>query len=201
MTLLSKWEGVEQDDGDLNRKFSGTFVLARIDKGEPVTVQVREIGGRMVYCQLQNSRTHVPTNTFDIVNPLPAPGVYTTDKGAIALVRRVPARQWSEGLCLANTAILINGDIKLNGLGFEVAAQLFSEQQSTSLNEGLKAIKPGECLRLTNRCWLKADKVGGHTSLFRDRTRIGSWALGEYFSVSASKLLAEEVKDELNFHA
>lgn len=199
---FATWDGVEQSADDLGRKFNNTYIrcLTPIDT-KPVTKTVRFFEERSVYLndptKRQNER-HL-TSDVQIVCHNPAPAVYTLKGGGIAIVRRVPARQWAEGLCAANTAVFINGELNL-GWGFEVADQLYADQYDMPLEQALAAVKPGEHLRLNSKYWIRSSKTDGNTELFRRHTRIGSWAAGQFFWAPKGKILKEEVKDELRFY-
>jgi hypothetical protein len=199
---LADWDGVAQTDDDMGRKFNNTYIKAVTPKspdGAVFSPQFFENG----YAYLRNIKEgyldKYPRKEVLVICPNPAPSLYQLVGGGVAMVRRLPARQWQEGLCSGNTAIFINGELRPRW-GGEVAVQLFEPQVDVPLEQALASIKAGECMRLTKKYWLKSAKGDSNISLYRRHTRIGSWASKSFFWAPDGKLLQEEVKDELRFY-
>jgi hypothetical protein len=204
---LSAWDGVRQTQNDLSRKFNNTWVLARaVSAKSPGKEQtgvcyisaVREetVDGELV----ENDRPFtVPHENFYIIKAVPDPGVYTLEGGGVVLLRRLPARQWHEGLYNGNFLVYINGERTINW-GNSVARQLFKPQEDVSLTEALKVLPEGKCLRLTKTYWLQSRKAERIVNLMRNNTRCGSWAEDQFYWAPAGKIMKEELKDELKFH-
>lgn len=214
MTLLSKWEGEEQDARDLTRKFVNTFVKASIPGMKPIPVLVKQIGDGIVSYIAADAkpareggvkvRAVAAMNEFDIVCAIPQSGLYEVDGGGVALLRRNPLRQYHEGICAGSVSILMNDEhvVAAGGMyGWHIIEGVFAEQRDRNLFESLKEIKPGENIRLTEKYWLRNDKAAKITSLWSTRTRVGSWSVGKFFWSAEGKILREELKDALDFHA
>jgi hypothetical protein len=204
---LSAWDGVRQTQNDLGRKFNSTWVLAKVvsakDPGKEhvgvcyvSSVRETDVIGELV----EDERSFaVPHENFFIVKAVPDPGVYTLEGGGVVLLRRLPARQWHEGLYNGNCLVHINGE-RSDAWGNSVARQLFKPQEDVSLTEALKVLPEGKCLRLTKTYWLQSRKAERIVNLMRNNTRCGSWAEDQFYWAPAGKIMKEELKDELKFH-
>lgn len=198
---LSEWNGEKQSSEDLNRKFHGTYVFASALKGEPQTYAISEVGHGVVFASTEKTQINFNLADFDILEALPAAGVYSLEGGGVALLRMTGTRQFREGLCLETMHITINGDKPLTALGFQTAKQLFGPQRDVALVEGRQTLSEKiKCVRLNRDFWLKKDADA--TYLYFRRARVGSWtATGRFFWNSVAKSLQEEVKDRLGFYA
>lgn len=199
MTLLTKWEGEHQPAGDLTKKFSNTYSFLAIGKEKPAAYLWLTIGGNctLVHCETRENLI-AAQGGIDIIQSNVPVGVYDLGANSIAVVRRLPERQWAEGLCAANTLVLKNGDTPIREYGYDLVHRLFSPQKDIPYADGVKMIKANQAIRLTHRYWLRQQK--DQTSLFRLRARVGSWAAGRFYWANNAKILREELKDEMNFH-
>lgn len=209
--LLSEWQGERQPLEDLSRKFVSTYVKARVNNAPPETIFITEFQnafpvGLVFFTRMDNGRVRgasAPLDQVDVLCALPKSGVYAMNGGeGVSIVRRIPARQWHEGMYTGNTNILINGEQRVaRSIPFDVAMNIFADQTDIPLQEGLKQVKKNKALRLSRHYWL--DRKGDTISLMRNCTRIGSWVWenGDFYFSAEAKMLSEELKDELGFHA
>ncbi len=190
--LLSILGGERQEDVDLNRKYNETFVHAKIRDEPPKVVMIDTIrGGFVFYREKGVGNEHCKPEEFDLLSHMPASGVYQV-KNSVAVVRRLPERQHKDGACAATLAIYINGE-RLKDFGVDVFKYLYAEQKEVVLEEVLD--KEG-CHRLNEKYWVQVEK--DKQSLFRIRSRLGSWSFGQfYWAPRVKALLNEEIKDEL----
>lgn len=202
MTILSKWEGERQSNVDLERKFLHTYCLISLD-GAPAKVykiiQIHDVV--MLYEGDGNQRVihEVDINKVDMILPNVPAGIYTLGDKSIALVRRVPSRQWFDGLCVHNTVVLKNAEEPITPFNAELANTLFTPQVDLSVQDALKGIKRNQRLRLTSRYWVSKER--NIVNLYRLRARLGSWCFGKFFWAPKGRLFQQEVQDELGIHA
>lgn len=201
--LLTQWDGEEQAPPDIARKFQHTFALVRLPgEAEPSVRYFNSFGGDgsiLLYDAFRSKSVLLHMRDVDVVKASPEAGVYALDEGGVAVVRRLPHRQWAEGLCLNNTLIKVNGETNMREIGGHLANHLFREQTSRSFEEGFPLIDKGGCLRLNEKYWLKKDKTTKIASLFRNMARVGSWTCGQFYWAHGGRRLQEELKDELGF--
>lgn len=210
MQTFDNWNGEQQSADDLGRKFNNTYVKAS-HGGATSVIYVHGFQEHHTLrpsigftCGNDGSSYTKLVSEVGIIQPLPPTGIYSLgDKGqGIAVVRRLPARQWHEGLYKGNTHILINGekDMKAN-IPYDMARALFADQQDISMPVGLAMVEKGKSLRLTDRLWLKRD-TKGLIQLFSMTRRMGSWAEGEFFWARSERLSARvcemDIQEELD---
>lgn len=216
MTTISEWDGEQQSAEDLNRKLAGTYVLASIKGEKPCVVYIESFGAVIRHAsgahslavgfrRSPNQKQELAAyDMFDIIKALPDPGVYTLPGEGIALIRRLPARQWTEGLSTANTLVRINGQAtRLVGISWELAKALFEEQRDLSVAEAKAALVAGKTIRVNRHYWLQSEgkRSGAAVGLMRHNARIGSWNFDTFFLASNARSLCEELKDELGIYA
>jgi hypothetical protein len=210
-------DGVRQAAADLGIKFNSTAVLASVKKAAPLVHFIIEIGGGKAgnvshiplekivgkegaeYIEAYHEHAGISAvDDFDILLAQPQPGIYQVDK-KVAFLRRLPARQYREGMSTQNTYILLDGVTRVQmGRTFDaLVLHLFKDQKDLTLEEGMDTIKSESSLRLTERYWLKCH--GRDLTLFRNRTDVGTWSCSHFYWSAMSQMLREELKNELNF--
>jgi hypothetical protein len=203
-TLLKYWQGEQQDVQDLRRKFKNTAVLAELYPGtkhaliEPIritgfgdyTVQVDSATNRALVLELEQVR---------VLKATPNTGIYDfPEQRDVVIVKRTALRQFVEGTGHENVRLWGSSGNILTELTWPLLANLFTQQVDRTLDD-VEALGEG-CSRLTKNCWVRRGKE--KVELFRQFYKIGTWDLGRwYFNSKAVKLLSEEMKDELKFHA
>ena len=210
---ITHWDNLPQSADDVNRKFSGTYVLAshpNILKGAPT---VMYLDGRDHVHAFQvsyyreppsaNSRDYanadITTTDLDVLAAYPPKVGAIPDGNEVLLLRRNPNRQWQVGLCHGNCTLQ---DYNLMSVRLSTTSvrNLFTPVYPTYTNyrEILQRFETNPSLlafAITPTYWLarRKDKL----VLYRNLTALGSFVMGTFFVNKACSDLRQELRDDL----
>lgn len=199
MPTLLDWNGENQTADDMSRKFTGTFIQVKVIGGQPAVIKLEQFDASKVFyfSGPQCGGLGAKRADIEVVCPLPEPGVYKYMESRVAVLRRLPARQWHEGLYKGNTHLRLDGELDWQGaIDWEMAFALFAPQVDKKLDDVLPVIQPEQSVRLTHTHWVRCEK-DGRVNLFNMSRRLGSWFEGTFFYAKAHKHSSRICRDDM----
>jgi hypothetical protein len=199
--LLSELGGERQPPEDLNMKLVNTYVLCRRNGGDPGAVLITGIGHDFITGVAKSSGIReawsCPWEQFDLLKPVPDSGVYQITDTSVAIVRRLAKRQNQDGCTPDTVSMLINGEKEVPKFTLELMNKIYSDQPDIPLTAARRKVRDGGSVRLNRNYWVS--RKGSTISLFRNNTRLGSWAMGRFFYSQGARILEQELADELGY--
>ncbi len=184
----------------LGQRYAGSYIQALIKGREkPETVYVRAVGAGNFHVRTLQPDTDllVPYDDFSIVQEFPEMGAVNTG-GAVHVLSRIPARQWSRGLAsgLVEDFCRHGHSFRDVGLSHQAAKDCF-DRVWISEAVGFPKLRSEELTSFARdtRYWFSGNKK--HIYIWRNRACVGEVLGKKIFFLPKSCMLKQEIKDDL----
>lgn len=206
---LENWDGLNQTNEDIARKFDNTYVYASHPDVGTGVFYLSAFEGRhcRAYYGTPNERLGLPPATtvqwreIDVIHSFPETIGVVPHRTGVLILKRTASRQWSVGLG-SGTGTMWDQDLRVQHMGYDKAVSVYSPVYDTApIEEVVKRFsEKGRGLQahaLSSVYWLarRDDKI----VLYRNRNlKMGSYVYGSFFLHGSARDFVQELWDDLH---